>query len=211
MSVHTKRTRFDRVMSSASNYWLMLVADVLGAALLLFVGLRSFSGSAGTGVAIACAGAGSWSAIEYAIHRWVLHGPPSAVQRAHARHHRDATALISAPAFLSTALVVATWAVLTLLLDAATAALIVGGLYAGYNYYALLHHVQHQYPAVVARIGWLARLDRAHRVHHRRYVVNYGVTTGWLDRLFGSDERSRPTRVPAVTATPDVAPAVGLA
>ncbi len=178
-------------MSSASNYWLMLVADLAGAMLLLGLGLTRFEGGAGPALAMVAAGALSWGTLEYAIHRWVLHGPSSAVQRAHARHHQDATALISAPAFLSTALVVAVWMLAALLVGVAPAALLVGGLYAGYNYYALVHHVQHQHPALVARIAWLSRLDRAHRIHHRRYVINYGVTTGWLDRLLHSDERSR--------------------
>lgn len=188
-------------MSSASNYWFMLVADLCGAALLLGLGLARAQGGPLRSLGLAIGGALSWGAVEYALHRWVLHGPPSAVQRAHARHHRDATALISAPAFLSSAIVVTAWAGGAVLMDATTAALVVGGLYAGYNYYAVLHHIQHHYPTLVARVGWLSRLDRAHRVHHRRYVVNYGVTTEWLDRLLRSDERSRrsPTSAPPVS------------
>ncbi len=184
-------------MSSASNYWVMLVVDMVGALLLLGLGLVRFQGGPVKAMVIVIGGAWSWSALEYAIHRWVLHGPSSAAQRAHARHHRDASALISAPAFLSTALVIGAWICGTLVLDATTAALLVGGLYTGYNCYALLHHVQHQYPALVARVGWLARLDRAHRIHHRRYIVNFGVTTEWLDRLLQSDERSRRTPEPS--------------
>ena len=209
MPVRRTRTLLEQVMSSASNYWFMLVTDLGGAALLLGLGVARAPGSPLRSLALAAGGALSWGAVEYALHRWVLHGPPSAVQRAHARHHRDATALISAPAFLSTALVAASWAVLTMLLDATTAALVVGGLYAGYNYYAVLHHIQHHYPVLVARIGWLARLDRAHRVHHRRYVVNYGVTTEWLDRLLQSDEQSRrvsTSRSRVAVARPGVTP-----
>ncbi len=209
MPVRRTRTLLEQVMSSASNYWFMLVTDLAGAAVLLGLGLAHAQGSPLRSIALTAGGALSWGAVEYALHRWVLHGPPSAVQRAHARHHREATALISAPLFLSTAIVVAAWSLVAVLLDAPTAALVVGGLYAGYNYYAVLHHVQHHYPALVARVGWLSRLDRAHRVHHRRYVVNYGVTTEWLDRLLRSDERSRlaPARTPqAVVARPGVTP-----
>jgi len=182
---------FERVVSSSWNYWLALVIDVLAAATLVAVGLRLSDGVA-VAVITAAAGASAWSVVEYGMHRWVLHGPSSAVQRAHARHHRHAEALISAPVFLSTSLAVALWVGLSAAVDAGPAALTVGGLYCGYNYYALLHHVQHHYPRVVARLPWLTRLDRAHRLHHRFYVVNYGVTTGWCDRLFRSDVRSSP-------------------
>jgi sterol desaturase/sphingolipid hydroxylase (fatty acid hydroxylase superfamily) len=179
-------TAIERVMRSPANYWFMLVADLAGGLGILGLGVRLFHGPVTGALAALAVGCLAWGWIEYAVHRWVLHGSRSSFQRAHARHHRDATALVSAPLFLSTGLAVALWGALCLLLAPGTAALAVAGTYAGYNYYALLHHVQHHHPAVVARVAWLARLDRAHREHHRRYRVNFGVTSLWWDQIHGT-------------------------
>ena len=191
--------RFERLMFSATNYWFVIVADLVAASWFVVGGLRSYRGGPLAALALLAAGALTWPWVEYGVHRWVLHGRRSALQRAHARHHRDATALISAPAFVSIALAVGVWLVLSAAVGAAAAALVVGGVYAGYNYYGLLHHVQHHCPELVARIAWLQRLDQTHRVHHRRFNVNYGVTSGWCDRLLRSDDQVSPSKREATT------------
>jgi sterol desaturase/sphingolipid hydroxylase (fatty acid hydroxylase superfamily) len=179
-------------MYSPANYWVMLVVDAAGALLFLALGMHLFRGTAVVALLAVIVGFLSWGGIEYAVHRWVLHGPPSVVQRAHARHHREAAELISAPLMLSSCLALGLWAVLSGPLAPGTAALGVFGLYAGYNYYAVLHHVQHHLPALVKTLPGLDGLERAHRVHHTQYRVNYGVTTRWWDRACGSVERPDP-------------------
>lgn len=178
----------ERVMYSPANYWIMLWGDLAGAAVFLVLAARLFHGAGIIAMFAVVVGFASWGGVEYAAHRWILHGTPSVVQRAHALHHRDPAALTSAPLGLSTALAFGIWGALSVPLTPGTAALVVFGLYAGYNGYALLHHVQHHLPAVVRLVPGLSALEHAHRVHHKRYVVNYGVTTRWWDRALGSEE-----------------------
>lgn len=180
----------ERVIYSPSNYWLVLVGDMLAAGAFLLYGVRLFGGSVvGAGVSVAV-GFIAWGVVEYAVHRWLLHGPSSIARRTHAQHHVDGAALISAPAFLSMAVASALCAFLMLFLRAGTAVLVVSGLYAGYNYYALLHHLLHHRRAMLVSVPGLTRLERAHRTHHKRFVVNYGVSTTWCDRLFGTYDAS---------------------
>lgn len=186
MAMTSRRHGVEQFIYSATNYWLTLVGDLLGAVVFLGVGIRLFHGSLLGAAFTAAAGFLLWGGVEYAVHRWVLHGPASVAKRAHARHHADGTALISAPAFMSAALATTTFALLAVALTPGVAALAVFGLYAGYNYYALLHHLQHRHRVLLARVPSLARLERAHQIHHAQHVVNYGVSMTWWDRLLGT-------------------------
>lgn len=179
-----------RLIGSAANYWLALVGDVVIAGAFLVLGVRLFSGSLVEAVVATVAGFAAWGAIEYGVHRWVFHGPPSLARRAHARHHADGTALISAPVFTSGALAVGMFAILSVALPSGHAAFVVFGLYAGYNHYALLHHLLHRRRALMARVPFLARLEQAHHFHHVHGAANYGVSTSWWDHLLGSYQPS---------------------
>src|SRR5450755_4103283 len=53
---------------------------------------------------LACVALMSWTAIEYALHRFVLHGLEP-FRSWHAEHHRRPTALICTPTILSAALI----------------------------------------------------------------------------------------------------------
>jgi sterol desaturase/sphingolipid hydroxylase (fatty acid hydroxylase superfamily) len=196
------------VIYSASNYWLLFVGDALAAIVFLVLGLRLSDGALPAVATAVVVGFVAWGGVEYGFHRWILHGRPSMASRAHARHHADGQALIAAPAFTSAALAVVTWAALSIPLTTGYAALIVFGVYAGYNYYALLHHLQHHHRTLLAWVPSLARLEQAHRTHHARYVVNYGVSTTWWDRAFGSYQRGPRDIQPAMPLKkgPDVAP-----
>jgi sterol desaturase/sphingolipid hydroxylase (fatty acid hydroxylase superfamily) len=123
---------------------------------------------------------------EYIVHRWVLHGPPSMARRGHAQHHAEPRALISAPLFVIMTGALVIWGLLELVLPAGLAALLVFGLYAGYNYFALVHHWQHQRGHGVAYVAYLRHLERLHHLHHHRQVVNFGISTTIWDRLFGT-------------------------
>ena len=175
----------ERLIYSPSNYWVALVGDQIAA--VGFLALGSAAGdlsvlSAGLAVS---AGFLAWGGVEYSVHRWVLHGPPSLARRAHARHHANGAALIGAPAFMAVAAAAVVWAVLSLALTGGLPALLVGGLYLGYNRYALLHHFQHRQP-LFTWIPGLVRLEAAHRLHHVQHVVNFGVSTLLWDQLLGS-------------------------
>jgi 4-hydroxysphinganine ceramide fatty acyl 2-hydroxylase len=197
-------TAAERMIYSAANYWLVVASDVVAALLFLIIGIRRFSGSvvvAGLSVVV---GFIAWGFLEYALHRWLFHGRPSMARRGHARHHADDTALISTPLLIVMACAFAIWAILALVFPPGVACLLVFGLYAGYNYYVLLHHLQHHRGDDLVGVPCLARFGRAHRIHHDRQVVNYGVSTTIWDRLLGTFQPSnepgtrQPTRRPRV-------------
>jgi 4-hydroxysphinganine ceramide fatty acyl 2-hydroxylase len=194
----------ERMIYSAANYWLVVASDVVGALLFLILGIRRFSGSVVVAGVSVIVGFIAWGFVEYALHRWLFHGRPSMARRGHARHHADDTALISTPLLIVMACAGAIWAILALVVPSGVACLLVFGLYAGYNYYVLLHHLQHHRGDDLAGLPCLARIGRAHRIHHDRQVVNYGVSTTIWDRLLGTFQPSnepgtrQPTRRPRV-------------
>ena len=181
-------TTAERMIYSAHNYWLVLVSDVAGAVGFLIFGIRHLSGSTTAAGVSVIGGFIAWGFLEYVLHRWLLHGRPSMARRGHARHHADATTLISTPALVVMAAACALWATLSMVSPTDVACLVVFGLYAGYNHYALLHHLQHRRGTVLA---CLAGLERVHRIHHDQHTVNYGVTTTLWDRLFGTFQPSQ--------------------
>jgi len=184
----------DRIVYSAANYWAVMLSDLAAALIFLALGLHRFSGPwvvAGGVVLVACL---FWGLLEYVVHRWVLHGPPSLARRGHAQHHAEPRALISTPLFVIMVVALAIWGLLGLVLPAGLAALLVFGLYAGYNYFALVHHWQHHRGNDLAGVVYLRRLERRHHLHHHRQVVNFGISTTMWDRLFGTFQ---PTNEPA--------------
>jgi sterol desaturase/sphingolipid hydroxylase (fatty acid hydroxylase superfamily) len=183
---HFVLTATERMAHSVVNYWLVLVVDVMGAAVFLVAGIRRFSGSLFFAGASVIVGFLAWGLLEYVLHRFVMHGRPSMARRGHALHHADGTAFISTPAFIVMAAAWVICAMLSLVFPVGVACLLVFGLYAGYNYYALLHHVQHHRATGLAGVGYFARLARTHRIHHDDHLVNYGVSTTIWDRLLGT-------------------------
>jgi sterol desaturase/sphingolipid hydroxylase (fatty acid hydroxylase superfamily) len=184
----------DRMVCSAVNYWVVMLSDLAAALAFLALGLNRFSGRWVVAGGVALVGFMSWGLLEYVVHRWVLHGPPSLARRGHAQHHAEPRALISTPLFVIMTGALAIWGLLGLVLPAGPAALLVLGLYAGYNYFALVHHWQHHRRTDLACVAYLRRLERLHHLHHHRQVVNFGISTTIWDRLFGTFQ---PTHEPA--------------
>lgn len=175
---------FDRLVSSRINYHAVLVVDLVGAAVFLLFGLAAPL-PALIRVAAIAAGFGAWGFIEYALHRWLGHGPRSVGRRGHLLHHADDTAPVAAPVFVVMAGTWLIWAGLASVAGSGAAALIVCGIYLGYNHYALVHHVLHHYEDLAARLG-LARMRDCHRLHHQHHDVNFGVTSTIWDRILGT-------------------------
>jgi sterol desaturase/sphingolipid hydroxylase (fatty acid hydroxylase superfamily) len=176
----------DRMVYSSANYWVGMLGDLAAALAFLALGLNRFSDTSIVAGGVAVVGFMSWGLLEYVVHRWVLHGPPSMARRGHAQHHADPRALISTPLFVIMIGALAIWGLLGLVLPAGLAALLVFGLYAGYNYFALVHHLQHHLGNDLARVGYFGRRERLHHLHHYRHVVNFGISTTIWDRLFGT-------------------------
>src|ERR1022692_2820553 len=166
---------FDRIVYSSANYWVAMLCDLAAALAFLALGVSRFSGPFVVAGGVVVVGFMSSGLFEYILHRWVLHGPPSMARRGHAQHHAEPRALISTPLFVIMTGALVIWGLLGLVLPAGVAALLVFGLYAGYNYFALVHHVQHHRGNDLACVAYLRRLERLHHLHHHRQVVNFGI------------------------------------
>lgn len=130
-----------------------------------------------------------WTAVEYALHRFVLHGLQP-FQRWHAEHHQRPRALICAPTMLSATLIAALVFLPALVLgDLWRACALTLGLVTGYLGYAVTHHATHHWRADSA---WLKQRKQWHaRHHHAMQPQCYGVTSGLWDHVFGRRGVSR--------------------
>ena len=182
----TLRDAIDRMVCSRTNYWLAMAIDLVAASAFLVVGVRRFSGSVVLAALVVVAAFLAWGLFEYVLHRWGLHGPFLLLRQGHAKHHAAPRALISTPLLLVTLSALAVWWLLCVLLPAGIPGLAVGGLYVGYNYFALLHHAQHHHARPLAAVARWKRGERFHRVHHQQQAVNFGITTTLWDRVFGT-------------------------
>ncbi len=131
-------------------------------------------------------GAATWTFAEYQLHRWVFHHVPI-IRDLHEAHHDDQKALIGTPSWLS--LVLITLLVLLpaiLLAGFAYGAGFTAGLTLGYYLYILVHHGMHHWRIVPG--GYFYRLKHRHALHHHfSDEGNYGVTTGFWDKVFRTD------------------------
>jgi len=140
--------------------------------------------------AFAIIGLGSWTLIEYVLHRFVLHGLQP-FRRWHSLHHRRQTDLIYAPTILSVSAVtglafLSRW----MLGDLSRACALTLGLLIGYLAYSITHHAVHYWRSDNA---WLRRRKRWHSLHHRpsQPAGRYGVTTAFWDHVFRSTGEGR--------------------
>ncbi len=126
-----------------------------------------------------------WSFIEYALHRFVLHGL-APFRHWHARHHRRPTALIYAPTVLTaTSIAVLVFLPAVLLCGLWRGCALTLGVSMGYLAYSLTHHAIHQWHI---GSGWLKQRQLWHALHHRpvHHPGHYGVTTTFWDHVFGT-------------------------
>lgn len=126
-----------------------------------------------------------WSAAEYALHRFVLHGVQPFL-RWHAQHHQRPAALICTPTLLSATLILTLVFLPALALsDVWMSTALTLGMLTGYLAYATTHHAVHHWRA---QGRWLKQRKRCHALHHRPDAppAYFGVTSGWWDRACGS-------------------------
>ncbi len=136
-----------------------------------------------------------WTLAEYLIHRFAFHHFPG-LKPVHMEHHAAPEGLHGSPT-LVTVLVFVFLALLPLwyLTNLASAAALTSGLMIGYLAYVAVHYAVHH----VTRLGprWMSadlrlrlrNLIRAHAVHHHQLDLNFGVTTTFWDRVFGTLHR----------------------
>ncbi|MDP1681195.1 MAG: sterol desaturase family protein [Burkholderiales bacterium] len=164
-----------------ADFVLFTIALVLLAAFLWVTGPRAQRLEI---VTFALGGLGGWTAMEYALHRFVLHGLQP-FRRWHAEHHQRPRALIFTSTFLSATLIaMLVFFPMLLLGDLWRACALTLGLLTGYLGYAITHHAIHHWRADNA---WLKERKRWHALHHHSEQPGcYGVTSSVWDRVFGS-------------------------
>ena len=137
------------------------------------------------------AGILTWPLAEYTLHRWVFHRIPPA-KGMHEAHHRDGTALIGTPWWVSLPLIGALVLAPAIAIGGfALGAWFTAGIMLGYTAYMIVHHGVHHWQIEQGSV--MDRLKRRHGLHHRydpegNYDQgNYGVVTGFWDKVFGTD------------------------
>jgi sterol desaturase/sphingolipid hydroxylase (fatty acid hydroxylase superfamily) len=149
-------------------------------------------------LAAALAGAASWTATEYCLHRLAMHemrgrGMPSVE---HLKHHADVTYF--SPASKKIASAAATTAVAYPITVAVTnrrwAISFTVGLIAMYFGYEVAHRRTHTHPPR-GRYGRWTRRNHMHH-HFRAPMRNFGVTTPVWDRLCGTYDEPGVVTVP---------------
>jgi sterol desaturase/sphingolipid hydroxylase (fatty acid hydroxylase superfamily) len=161
---------------------------IIYAAILLALVLRALRGSRSDqliwlGAAIVAAG--SWTLVEYLLHRFVFHRIPLIADLHHA-HHAAPRAYVGTPTWVSflilSGLFLAIWRLL--MLNIAFGA--ITGLITGWLWYGLVHHVIHYRRPRRLAVA-LRGSSHRHLLHHSLYGSgNYGVTTPVWDYVFGT-------------------------
>ena len=131
------------------------------------------------------AGLLGWTLIEYALHRFVLHGLQP-FKGWHAEHHLRPTALICAPTVFSAVLIFTLVFLPALLLGSLwRACALTLGVLTGYLAYAVTHHATHHWRG---ENTWLKQRKLWHALHHhvKEKPACFGVTSRFWDRVFGT-------------------------
>ncbi len=145
---------------------------------------------------LAAVGSLAWPVIEYAAHRWAMHGIarvwPRAYRRVHGVHHMYPTDTshftIPMPVVAIAAALV--WAALWAI-GAPSPMAIVGGLLSAMVAYDAAHLAAHG----LLSLPFGKSLAARHAGHHARPTTNYGVTTGIIDRALGTNATAHRARV----------------
>ena len=138
--------------------------------------------------ALAAFGLLLWTLLEYGIHRFLYHHAP-VLSPLHEAHHRAPNDLIGVPSFVSSGLVVLLGYLPFRPFAPVGAAGFATGLLAGYAIYMFVHHATHH--MAIKPGHWLYDARVRHMAHHYHDDTNFGVSTGFWDRVFGTAGRRR--------------------
>lgn len=139
-------------------------------------------------LALVISGLVLWTALEYGLHRFVLHRI-NPFARWHREHHRRPTARVGTPTVLSASLLIGLgWLPAWWWLGSLPASALSLGLIAGYLGYAITHHALHHGSSRKGPdLRWVRRQGLWHaRHHHLAQPCCFGVTTRAWDHVFGT-------------------------
>jgi len=151
----------------------------------------------------AIAGGGSWTLLEYLLHRFVFHRMPLIADLHHA-HHAAPRAYLGTPTWVSLLTLTGVFFVPIWRLFSLNIALgAISGLITGWLWYGIVHHVIHH-----RRPRWLATAlkvaSHRHFLHHSPYECgNFGVTTALWDHLFATHIPNEARAVNMVAQRPE--------
>ena len=173
----------------------MFFLDFIVYPLLILVCLTvSFSGSTLhqvlISVALIISGYLTWGLVEYLVHRFVLHHVPF-FSTVHMAHHDASGELIGTPTIFSVMIFYcfAYWPCAEVF-GSRVASAFSAGLLAGYLFYVGVHYAVHHLGS--GGFAFMRGLKRQHAMHHYgESGKNFGVTTVFWDRLFGT-QATRP-------------------
>jgi sterol desaturase/sphingolipid hydroxylase (fatty acid hydroxylase superfamily) len=117
-----------------------------------------------------CCGVAAWTLAEYVTHRFVLHAIAPVQHGIHHARPQDGIDKIFWQIWVAFAL-----------LYLVAGSEVLAGVIVAYAWYLFVHYCAHHNPAIVP-----AFLLKHHRDHHRFANRNYGVTTKFWDRVFGT-------------------------
>lgn len=171
---------------SKRGYFADFVVYPPAAAALMAAALRPGSALSWTESLVApLTGLAVWTLVEYVTHRFILH-EVRYVAEMHEMHHEDPTGFVGTPTWLSLGMICC-GALLPLWWETGLglASGVTAGMMVGYVWYVGVHHVVHHWR--IGPDGYLYRLKRRHALHHHaRQPCNFGVSTGFWDRVFGT-------------------------
>lgn len=167
-----------RLATSRFNNYAGLTSDTLVALGLLAAGLRLNDRGIAWVLGLVACGLLIFSLMEYAVHRWLFHGPFDVFEQGHRRHHEQPQGYDALPFFLPPLVYLLLAALLACVMPTSSALLIGGSIAAGYAAYGITHWSIHafRFRHPLAR-NWAA----AHHIHHNHPERNFGVTSPLWD------------------------------
>ena len=137
------------------------------------------------GPALLISGYAVWTLVEYLMHRYAFHHMPG-VKPLHMAHHADADDLIGSPTTLSFSLIfIFAYLPMAWLVGAYAACFWFAGMMAGYLAFCTVHYIVHH--SSNSKLAIIRKLKRGHAIHHYgNNQYNFGVTTLFWDRVFGT-------------------------
>ncbi len=170
--------------SSKPNYYLSMLVDLFTAITFLYLALSHSNDMAAT-FALFIVGVIFFTFLEYAVHAWLFHlnHPLKVFIEGHAHHHQNPFSYDAMPFFMSFVIATILAIVFSTFISTSSALAIVGGITLGYFNYGIMHHLMHR---VEFKSNYWRYMQEFHFVHHKKPLMNNGITTDIWDRVFGT-------------------------
>jgi sterol desaturase/sphingolipid hydroxylase (fatty acid hydroxylase superfamily) len=173
-----------KMTASKWNYYLSLATDFLTAVVLLILSIY-YSTDIWASIAFFIVGVLFFTFLEYAVHAWLFHKnhPLKVFIEGHAHHHQNPFSYDAMPFFMSAVIAAVFVWILHFIMPLADAMALVGGMALGYFNYGIMHHIMHRREF---KSKYWRYMQEFHFVHHKKPLLNHGITTDIWDRIFGT-------------------------